>query len=325
MRLRVLVLLLVSISGSPALGADIGNVCVRQYSPGNECTGTDAWIARISPVSVAEDCPSGDPASAVATFELWVSAGTQSRYDIGLFVALNGGSALSGTSCLHDFLEPPFATSPIYADSDGNGRPDLRGGPWWNGEPFVPGDDCGDLSAGTDAIKTVVSFRFACADANANGIVDFSTCTSWSVGTNSTCPNLSGATPGGQTRCGCNLVDTGVPLTGAIVASGRTAALRVDRDGSGGLGLSWAPSCAATDSDYAVYEGTLGDFDSHQSALCNTGGASAATIPTPSGSVYYLVVPRGAQREGSYGSNSVGIARPPAANACAPQFAQDCS
>jgi len=38
------------------------------------------------------------------------------RQDIAIFVAENGGSAQTGGSCLHDYLEPPLTTSPTYGD-----------------------------------------------------------------------------------------------------------------------------------------------------------------------------------------------------------------
>lgn len=324
MRLAASFFLACSLGFGVALGAETGNVCVQQYSPGNGCSGSDVTISKIAPVSVLEDCASGDPGSAVAVFEIWISGGAQSRYDIGVFLALNGGSALTGTNCLHDFLEPPLDPHPVYGDSDGNGRSDLPGGPWWNGEPFVPGDDCGDLEAGTDAIKTLVSFRFSCTDNTGNGFVDFSTCTSWSAGTSSTCPGLGGAVPGGQTRCSCNVLEMGVPMPGTAVASGLASGLKVDREAPGNLRLSWNASCSGTDTDYEIYEGALGSFYSHQQVLCTTGGATSATIPPGADGRYYLVVPRNALREGSYGTRSSGTQRPAAAIACLAQLAGSC-
>lgn len=308
----------------PALGAEIGNFCVHRYAPGRECTGSDVSIAALTPVSVLEGCASGTPGSAVAVFDLRAAAGGLSRYDIGLFLALNGGSALSGADCYHDRLDPPLVTAPTYGDSDGNGRPDIRNGPWWNGEPFDQIDDCGDMEGSTDIIKTLVSFRFTCADGNNNGIVDLHTCTSWSAGTQNHCTSLSDAYPGGNPRCGCGYVDTGIAMPGAEVASGRVAGLTLGKAPLGDLALSWGGSCAATDTDYVVSEGLLGSFTSHLIVRCTTGGATSATIQPRAQSAYYLVAPRNASQEGSYGRNSAGAERPPASNACFPQRIQSC-
>ncbi len=92
--------------------------------------------------------------------------------------------------------------------------------------------------------------------------------------------------------------------------------------------LAWAASCVASDTDYAVYEGLLGDFTSHipvnnPNPFCTTSGATTAMITPGTGSRYYLVVPQGDVREGSYGSDSGGP-RPPSASACQEQLVGIC-
>ena len=83
--------------------------------------------------------------------------------------------------------------------------------------------------------------------------------------------------------------------------------------------LSWNPSCAGTDDDYAVYEGTIRAWTSHMPVACTTGGAGTITFDPAPGNMYYLVVPRNSLREGSYGTTSGGTPRPQAAAACVPQ------
>jgi len=97
-----------------------------------------------------------------------------------------------------------------------------------------------------------------------------------------------------------------------------TVPLTVSQAGSN-LTLSWGTSCLPGDTDYEVYEGTLGLYYSHASKLCTTGGSPTATFPAPVGSVYYLVVPTTTLREGSYGHNSSGSERPQGTSACLPQ------
>jgi hypothetical protein len=317
MRHRIEVAIVIGVLSIPAAFAyETGAVCVRHFSPGISCSEQDVRIGDVTVVAILEDCPTGDPSTAEASLKLRIENGIQTNYDIDVFLSLNGNSALSGTQCLHDYLEPPITTSPTYTDSDGNGRLDLSGGPWLNAEPSNPADDCGDIASGTDDLKTL-TFRFACVDTNGNGIVDISACASWHNGPASTCPNISGATPG---RCGCAVLDTGVPFG----AGGRVAGLAVARSGAN-LSLSWSPSCSASDTDYAVYEGTLGSFTTHHSVVCSTSGATSATIAPSAGNAYYLVVPRTASKEGSYGRRSGGTERPPAASACVPQQPSGCS
>ncbi len=89
--------------------------------------------------------------------------------------------------------------------------------------------------------------------------------------------------------------------------------LRVDRSAvtPGDITLSWGASCSAYASDYAIYEGTLGSWYSHVQRTCTDTGADLTEDLTPStASSYYLVVPLGADGEGSYGTDSTGAERP---------------
>ena len=95
--------------------------------------------------------------------------------------------------------------------------------------------------------------------------------------------------------------------------------LTVNLESGGDLTLSWSASCATGDNDYAIYEGTIGVYYSHVSKFCSTGGATTKTFTPVSGSSYYLVVPRNALREGSYGIRSDGSERPQGTSPCLPQ------
>ena len=80
--------------------------------------------------------------------------------------------------------------------------------------------------------------------------------------------------------------------------------------------LSWGASCTGSDTDYAVYEGTLGVWYSHAAKLCSTGGLQTTTLTPAAGSTYYLVVAANDTNEGSYGRRSSGAERPVGAGAC---------
>ncbi len=109
----------------------------------------------------------------------------------------------------------------------------------------------------------------------------------------------------------------------ALPAAGEAAQLRADRSGET-VTLSWDASCVAGDGDYAVYEGTLGAFTSHAPRLCSTAGARTATLDLLPGSVYWLVVPRNAAAEGSYGVDGSGVERLPSNAACLPASVAPC-
>ncbi len=83
------------------------------------------------------------------------------------------------------------------------------------------------------------------------------------------------------------------------------------------LDLIWGDSCGAAQSDFAVYEGTLGTWYSHGPKTCSTAGAFSLTNITPAaGSAYYLIVPLSATTEGSYGTDSSGVQIPKGTGAC---------
>ncbi len=113
-------------------------------------------------------------------------------------------------------------------------------------------------------------------------------------------------------------------LRTAATSAGEAPGLRIDKAALGQIRLSWDASCLSTDTDYAIYEGTLGSFTSHASRYCTTEGETTRTFTPPLASAYYLVVPRNDVREGSYGTQSDGDERPIGLNACRPRQAAAC-
>ncbi len=111
--------------------------------------------------------------------------------------------------------------------------------------------------------------------------------------------------------------------TGDPAAAGRVpdtgTPLLVTRAAAGKITLTWANSCMPTDADYAIYEGTAGEYYSHEMRYCSTGGATTRTLTPLSGQTYYLVVPLNGTREGSYGTDSQGHERPVGILTCLPQ------
>jgi len=106
--------------------------------------------------------------------------------------------------------------------------------------------------------------------------------------------------------------------------SGDVAGLTLGKSG-GMLQLDWTASCNSSDDDYGVYQGTIGGlFDDHMSTTCSTGGSTTETFAVPAGSVYFLVVPNNAVREGSYGRNDSGSERLPGSGACEAQAIGNC-
>jgi formate-dependent nitrite reductase cytochrome c552 subunit len=118
------------------------------------------------------------------------------------------------------------------------------------------------------------------------------------------CGPAAGAVPDGH-------LVPGIPLT-------------LTRNAGGDLELNWGASCASSDTDFAIYVGTLGDFTSHAPQPCSTGGSTTAVLQPGSGSTYYLVVPHNTIWEGSHGYRGDGTERPRGNSACFSQAVGVC-
>ena len=236
----------------------------------------------------------GDTAS--LRFDHWVA--TEIFYDGGnLRVSTNGGpyQLVSG----EDFLSNPYNetletaqnenTSPMageeaFTGSDGG----TVGGSW--GQSQV---DLAAYAAPGDTIR----LRFDFGVDGCNGILG------WYLDNVLVCTSENGA----------GRVPDGVEVPGTQLTMAKT--------GGPEVALSWGASCVAGDTDFEIYEGVQGEFASHTSKLCSTLGATSTTFLPATDSSYYLVVPRNADREGSYGTDSNGVERPQGAAACLGQAA----
>ncbi len=106
---------------------------------------------------------------------------------------------------------------------------------------------------------------------------------------------------------------------GGVAAPG----LRVQRAAGDEIALSWTGSCLATDTDFEIYQGALGDPGGIEPVTCSTGGAKTYAYE-PADDSFFLVVPRNSRNEGSYGVNGAGQERPPSSLACLPQEISVC-
>ena len=99
---------------------------------------------------------------------------------------------------------------------------------------------------------------------------------------------------------------------------------RIGRGPGVSLTLSWGTSCLGNEMDWAVYERSLGAWDSHAPQLCSTGGQRAARVVPLDGDAYFVVVPTTADAEGSYGVSSDLDERAASGDACATQAIAAC-
>ncbi len=178
---------------------EFGNFCVDDYKPGSNCTANDVRIASLTP-RLSDVCLAvGD--TATVRFKAEIVAGSQSRYDIGLFIATDGGSAQTGNSCYHDFLQPVTTGTPDLINGYGPFR-EIEG---------ADADMCGDaVQNESNFYFTQAEVTFPCTDADSDGIVDpISTCLSWDNNVSGVCTTVKDAFPGTVAKCRCEPIGTG--------------------------------------------------------------------------------------------------------------------
>jgi hypothetical protein len=133
----------------------------------------------------------------------------------------------------------------------------------------------------------------------------------------------------GTTFCeiGNGSTDAFLPRTPALAheaaPGGRISGLTMIRGAGSDVTLNWLPSCSTGDTNYEVYEGSIGSWYSHVPVTCATGGTSS-TFAAAAGNRYYLVVPTNGTGEGSYGKNSASVERPVGSTVCVPQALGTC-
>jgi hypothetical protein len=121
----------------------------------------------------------------------------------------------------------------------------------------------------------------------------------------------------------CDFIDNDCDGTIDGVAAACPGAIpptvKVEHGPGSSLVFNWETSCSAATQDYAIYEGELGNWYSHTQIDCSDdlGDRMEQVIPS-GGSRYYLIVPRGAADEGSYGRDSMNVERPQGVSSCAP-------
>jgi hypothetical protein len=276
-------------SDVPEGGSGAALFAVDSLAIGNCIPGDDDQSGMMS--AETPPIPLGDSAS--VAFAHWVA--TESQFDGGnLKLSVNGAPYQLVDA--GRFLFNPYNGSLRSAD-DGNTNP-------MAGEEAFHGSNGGEVTgswgqsqvdlAGLADAGDTIRLRFDLGVDGCNGLVG------WYVDNVTVCTAENGA----------GWVPDGARVPGTQ--------LRVDRSGSD-VTLSWGASCVASDGDYEIYEGAIGDFASHTPRFCSTSGATGRTFAPDPGDRYFLVVPRSADREGSYGFDGEGNERPVADAACLPQ------
>lgn len=181
--------------------------CLQDAAPFEvHCKADDVKISQLFAVQVFDGCAGPqDTATVRLVFKTEVQAAE--RFDLGYYLALDGGDALTGT-CQRDYLPPPLYYAPTEAAL-------LSGyGPY----PNIDGDLCGDGRRGwpmhrvvTDAAHPMgyVPVVLPCVDNNHNGRLDVSYCATWkNADHEDSCTGMDQAgVPQTASGCKCGVLD----------------------------------------------------------------------------------------------------------------------
>ncbi|RZN40097.1 MAG: DUF11 domain-containing protein, partial [Methanosarcinales archaeon] len=194
--------------------------CMDDVSPldGLVCTANDVRVAQYNVIEGPTSIIAGEYMDVTLQAEL--IAGASERYDIGFFVALDGGDALNG-SCFREFLMPPLCPrneSPNCAYNPNNG-------PFYNAEFDVDiNDTCGDLEQGVTNYRNLTPITIIAQDSDGDGIADVGTCVSWDIQTSDgsankpSCTCINDTLPGTKSKCRCEPVRIGnIKILGQII------------------------------------------------------------------------------------------------------------
>ena len=220
--LSLLIVLLITVPGAVAQ-------CIDEVTGlTNVCTANDVRVGTFYRIEGPTECMAGETIQ--VQLQAQIISGASDRYDIGLFVAQDGGNARTG-ACYHDYLPIPLAD--LFNYNPGVANPGSGGGPFYDAEKG--GDFCGDLRQGIPTFRDVgevttspqpgsgpVWITVECQDimdANGNpnpdGIADVGTCVSWDnqVDSMPECTSINQAVPNTKSKCSCE----SIPVSGITV------------------------------------------------------------------------------------------------------------
>ncbi len=206
----VIVLTGLFMSGTTAAYAQ---TCLQDKStlPSLNCTANDVRLSTFIVKDPPAGCVRGSNVS--VTLRATLVANSQDRYDIGMFIALDGGNALTGT-CHQDYLPPPLAPTPpaCTPPTPTPNGPDL----FYNAECTAdPSDTCGDLKQGVETFRDLIPLTVVCQDSNNDGLADVNTCATWdnnaSSGTQKSpsCLSADQTLPSTASKCRCETISIG--------------------------------------------------------------------------------------------------------------------
>ncbi len=230
----------------PVQIAELPPTCMNDvYGEETNCDANDVRVGQYTLVEGPKECLPGEKIQVKLQAEL--VAGAQDRYDIGLFIAQDGGAALTGI-CYRDYLAPPLLSSgydpgTLFVQPAGDDPITYTGG-----GPFLTSEEaedlCGDIEQGVHTFRDVgetpsdtdtgpVWVDVVCQDSvdatgasTPDGIADLGTCVSWDnvPDAKPACTKLEDTKPNNKAKCNCSYIQ----IAGLTVP--KVASLEVVKD-----------------------------------------------------------------------------------------------
>ena len=185
--------------------------CLDDLSPQvNVCTAGDVKIAKFNVILGPTTCVLNS--TIIVQLQAETVSTSQNRFDVGYWIALDGGNARTGL-CFDDYLPPPLDNAPTvgltrispFINTNNNACGDIEqtpimtlrniGGTTTNGIVPPPGPP--------------LSISIPCIDKNGDGKADISACTSWSNNQNHPCLSQIDTVPDQPSKCDCGIHNVG--------------------------------------------------------------------------------------------------------------------
>lgn len=185
--------------------------CMNDFAGFNNpvCTANDVSTAVLNLIAGPPLCVDG--VTIYIQLQAQTAAGANARYDIGYYIALDGGDAKTGT-CYVDYLPPPLNSVPTVGLT--------RISPFFDAE--VNGDTCGDIEQNITDWRNIggttvssgmpgppITIAIPCQDANSDNSSDVSVCTTWDNQANNNCHSSTDVIPNTASKCNCTLLPVG--------------------------------------------------------------------------------------------------------------------
>ncbi|MFC2037626.1 hypothetical protein ACFLYD_06645 [Chloroflexota bacterium] len=207
------------------------DLCLRDaadFDQPNICNAKDVPSAAFELAEGVKSCIPGEEIQ--VKIRARVSAGSSQRYDLGFYVAKDGGDAVArGTSCFRDYLHP-------VSPENGQDLDPLGGlGSFYNAEVGLP-DTCGDIEASSDAVYLLNSnnpITIICRDDDGDGTADVGTVVTWDVNDQTNCEDEDDTVPDQPSKCEISVTN----IAGLLLPQSAAIEVIKDREPDGDPGL----------------------------------------------------------------------------------------